>query len=181
MLGDSIVCSLCAYVHRAGFLEAGSPELFTALIISKSFLLFVQLFCFIHLIGCVFVIFNAVMSEGRRYLHALSFAHCVRADSVWSGSRAVQSPGSALTPCHIRSLWAAAGAVGLTSLLAFGLKCLQSGQCRFGKMSALEFERPRTDQRPGFWCDVVYSCALTDGVRTVAFFVEYHSVHVFGC
>lgn len=144
------MCSLCVYVHRAGFLEAGSPEHFTPPIVSKSFLLVVQHFCFIYPIGCVLVIFNAVMSEGRRCLHALSFVQCVRANSVWSGSRAMQAPGSALTPCHIRSLWAAAGAVGLASLLAFGLKCLQSGLCRFGKMSALEFERPRTDQRPGF-------------------------------
>lgn len=41
-------------------------------------------------------------------------------------------------------------------------------------MSALDFERHRTEQRPGFWllgCDVVYSCALTDGARTGAFFI----------
>lgn len=42
------------------------------------------------------------------------FAHCMSAKSVWSGSRAVQSPGSAWAPCHRRRLWAAAGAVGLT-------------------------------------------------------------------
>lgn len=70
---------------------------------------------------CVCVVFNAVMSEGKRYLHALSFAHCVRAKSVWGGDRAGQSPGSVLTPCRMRSLWAAAGALGLTHCFTLGL------------------------------------------------------------
>lgn len=95
------------------------------------------------------MIFNAVMSEVKRYLYVLSLAHCVRAKSFWSGKRAVQSPGSALTPCHTRSLWAAAEVVGLTLFSTSGLKCLQSGQCQFGKIAALEFERQRTDQSLG--------------------------------
>lgn len=59
-----MICSLVC-VHRAGFLEAGSPEKFTPHIFSTSFLLVVQHFCFMHPTGCVCVIFNAVMSEGK--------------------------------------------------------------------------------------------------------------------
>lgn len=39
----------------------------------------------------------------------------------------------------------------VTSLLASGLKCLQTGWCQFdGRMSMLGFVRPRTEQSPGF-------------------------------
>lgn len=73
----------------------------------------------------------------------------------------------------------------IASLSASGLECLQTRQCQFGgRMSALEFMRHRTDQSPGPWlpgCDVVYLHVQTEGARSVAFFMEYHSVCVFGC
>lgn len=92
-------------------------------------ILFASCTAFLLYTSYVCVIFNAVMSEGKRHSYVLSFAHCVRANSVWSGDRAVQSPGPALTPCHTMSLWTAAEAVGLALLSTSGLKCLQSGQC----------------------------------------------------
>lgn len=178
---ETVSCVLCVCVHRAGFLEAGSPEQFTIHIVTTSFLLVVQHFCFIHPIGCVFVWYLILWCQKGKDTCMLYLLL-----SVWSGSRAVQSPRAALTPCFMRSLWAVLGQWGspIASLSASGPKCLQSGQCQFGKMSALESERHRTDQSPGFWLlgsDVVYPCVLTDGTRTVAFCMKYPSVRVFGC
>lgn len=123
MLGDSAMCSLCVCVCTQSWISGGwvswtvhPPYILHILFASCTAFL---LYPFYRL--CVCVVFNAVMSEGKRYLHALSFAHCVRANNVWGGNRAGQSPGSVLTPCHMRSLWAAAGALGLTHCFTLGL------------------------------------------------------------
>lgn len=135
---------------------------------------------------CVCVIFNAVVLERKRHLHDWSFAHCVRMDHVWRGNRAVQSPGSALTPCHSRSFWAAAGPVGLAHPFTLGLWTEMFAVWAVPLWKNVSIRIWERQDRPepefltaGMWC--VYSCALTGGAGTVAFFREDHSVHVFGC
>lgn len=74
------------------------------------------------------LIFNAVMSEGRRYCHALSFAHCVRMNNLGSGNSDVQSSWSVLTSCHMRSLWTGCWGSGACPLLCS--QPLESSVCR---------------------------------------------------
>lgn len=68
------------------------------------------------------------MSEGRRYCHALSFAHCVRMNNLGSGNSDVQSSWSVLTSCHMRSIWT--GCWGSGACPSLCSQPLESSVCR---------------------------------------------------
>lgn len=83
--------------------------------------------------------FEAVMSEVKRYQCVLSFAHCVRAMIFFATWQALN---------WLLGQWGS----HITLHSVPGLECLQTGQHQFGgRMSALESVRDRTDQSPGLW------------------------------
>lgn len=164
---------VCVYAHmctRAGFLEAGSPGHFTTNIFSISFLLDVHNFCFIHsivyvgFIVCLWKIFDIYCCDVRMEKIPACFIFCslcMRVNHFWSGNRDVYSPWSVLTPCHMISLWTGWWGSPITSRLASGLECLQTGQCQFGgRMSALEFEdRPESGSLTARMWRGVFTCS----------------------
>lgn len=96
------------------------------------------------------LIFNALILEGKRYWHVLSFAYCVRMNHFCSSNRDVQFPWHTSCPCHVTRFldwplgqWASP----ISSLSASRLKYLWAVQCQLGReISALEFVRWEMEQ-----------------------------------
>ena len=105
---------------------------------SYPFFLIVCHFCSIHPMVCAWFmvylrktfIFNALMLEGKRYQHVLSFAYCMRVNNFCSSNRVVQFPWRASCPCHVTSFYTAFWGSGLHSFLhSWLLGWSTCGQC----------------------------------------------------